>query len=59
VIPRKKINNKKNGRLIFLKAEHQHYQNQRTFGLIIGPTGTGKTTLVTKLCNMLPEGMLS
>lgn len=31
---------------------------RRTFGLIVGPTGTGKTVLVSDLCNQYPEGVL-
>lgn len=31
---------------------------RRTFGLIVGPTGTGKTVLVSDLCNKYPEGVL-
>ena len=27
------------------------------FGLILGPTGTGKTAVVTDLCNAYPEGV--
>ena len=29
-----------------------------TFGLIVGPTGTGKSALVTKECNRFPKGVL-
>ena len=32
---------------------------QHSFGVIIGPTSTGKTILVTNFCNMLPEGIIS
>jgi len=45
--------------LFFPKTNHEFQDyDQRTFGLIVGPTGTGKTALVTKLCSMLPEGVL-
>ena len=32
---------------------------QHSFSLIIGPTSTGKTILVTNLCNMLPKDIIS
>ena len=31
---------------------------KNTFGLIVGPSGTGKSALVTKECNRLPKGVL-
>ena len=38
---------------------HQYMKNFKdTFGLIVGPTGTGKSALVTKECNRFPKGVL-
>jgi len=31
---------------------------RKQFGIIVGRTGTGKTTTVQKLCNKYPEGVL-
>ena len=33
-------------------------QTKKSFGLIVGPTGSGKTALVTKECNRFPKGVL-
>ena len=33
-------------------------ETNKGFGIIVGPTGSGKTTLVTGLCNKFPGGVL-
>ena len=31
---------------------------EKQFGIVLGPTGTGKTSIVRKLCNNMPKGIL-
>lgn len=33
-------------------------ENRRTFGLVVGPTGTGKTEIVRNLCNRYSHGVI-
>ena len=45
--------------MVYLFFPYDRQTRKRTtFGLIVGPTGTGKTALVTKECNTCPEGVL-
>ena len=45
--------------LFFPKSDEDASKGDRhSFGLIIGPTGTGKTCLVTNLCNKFPKGVI-
>ena len=36
----------------------QRNLNDKQFGVIVGPTGTGKTEIVRTMCNKIPEGVL-
>jgi len=46
--------------LLFSKARETSSEgnNAPSFGLLMGPPGTGKSVLVTYLCNKYPEGVL-
>ena len=44
--------------LFFPRAQLPTAEEGRGFGLIVGPTGTGKTTLVRTACAELPGGVL-
>ena len=57
MVPRKKTSRELID-LFFPRLSLEEDQEVRTFGLIVGPTGTGKTAVVTNLCNIYPKGVL-